>query len=191
SATRATPKSQPQLKNFLSKSSQRANPLAVILSLLNLSLQHSQHQTTLVNFLPTRPIEDIAREYVRCFWELYDPSRYLARVYRHFVDMQPKPHRKAFTPPELVDIRALLIICWRQGLKRKTRFQFWQQLISMAQRNPKRLKSYLVNCAHIEHFIEYRQIVRDEINEQLNNLAPIVRSTPPYQKEQVIPPRSA
>ena len=32
------------------------------------------NQTTLMNFIPTRPLEEIAREYVDAFWQLYDPE---------------------------------------------------------------------------------------------------------------------
>jgi radical SAM superfamily enzyme YgiQ (UPF0313 family) len=131
------------------------------------------HQTTLINFVPTRPLVEIAHEYVRCFWDLYEPDRYLARVYRHFIDMKPKPHKKKFKLPALIDLRALFIICWRQGLKRNTRWQFWQQLFSIIQRNPGVFKHYLTNCAHLEHFIDYRQIVRDEIEAQLTDDSPI------------------
>lgn len=126
------------------------------------------HQTTLINFIPTRPIEEIAREYVRCFWELYEPDRYLGRVYRHFLQMKPSRNKKKFRMPELADIRALFIICWRQGIKRNTRFQFWRQLFSIIRHNPGVFETYLVNCAHIEHFIEYREIVRDQIEAQLD-----------------------
>ena len=125
------------------------------------------HQTTLINFVPTRPLVEIAQEYIRCFWELYEPDRYLARVYRHFLAMPPRTYKKRFKQPQLADIRALLIICWRQGLKRKTRWQFWQQLWSILQQNPGILQQYLTNCAHIEHFLDYRQIVRDQIEAQL------------------------
>jgi radical SAM superfamily enzyme YgiQ (UPF0313 family) len=125
------------------------------------------HQTTLTNFIPTRPLEEIAREYVRCFWKLYEPDRYLSRVYRHFIQMKPTPHKKKFQMPGWKDIRALLIICWRQGFKRNTRFQFWQQLFSILQKNPGVFESYLINCAHIEHFLDYREIVRGEIEAQL------------------------
>jgi radical SAM superfamily enzyme YgiQ (UPF0313 family) len=125
------------------------------------------HQTTLTNFIPTRPLEEVARDYVSCFWELYEPERYLARVYRHFIQMGPTPHKKKFRMPEWMDIRGLLIVCWRQGLKRNTRLQFWRQLFSIIRHNPGVFESYLINCAHIEHFIEYRQIVRDQIEAQL------------------------
>jgi radical SAM superfamily enzyme YgiQ (UPF0313 family) len=42
------------------------------------------HQTTLMNYVPTRPLEEIAREYIDAFWKLYDPERFLDRTYRHF-----------------------------------------------------------------------------------------------------------
>jgi radical SAM superfamily enzyme YgiQ (UPF0313 family) len=129
------------------------------------------HQTTLINFIPTRPIEDIAREYVQCFWSLYDPKNYLARVYRHFRLMKPKTHRntkKTLIPSiSFIDIRAFLIICWRQGIKRNTRWQFWRQLFSMLRHNPGVIDHYISNCAHIEHFMDYRQIVRDRVEDQL------------------------
>ncbi|GAB4153558.1 MAG: B12-binding domain-containing radical SAM protein [Cyanobacteria bacterium J069] len=128
----------------------------------------SIHQTTLINFVPTRPIEDIAREYIRCFWELYDPERYLARVYRHFLEMRPSPNKKKKpTMLSWVEIRAMLILFWRQGIKRSTRWQFWRQFIAILRHNPGVYDHYLINCAHLEHFMDYRQIVRDEIEAQL------------------------
>ncbi len=130
------------------------------------------HQTTLTNFVPTRPLEEIAQEYVRCFWELYEPDRYLARVYRHFLAMQPSPNKKKFQLPALVDIRAMLTICWRQGIQRSTRWQFWRQLFAIARHNPGVFKYYLTNCALLEHFIDYRAIVRDEINAKLADYTP-------------------
>lgn len=125
------------------------------------------HQTTLTNFIPTRPLEELAREYIKCFWELYEPDRYLARVYRHHVKMQPRPFKPKRKLPQWCDVRALLIICWRQGIKRKTRWQFWKQLAAIARQNPGVLEVYLINCAHIEHFLAYREIVRDEIEAQI------------------------
>jgi hypothetical protein len=56
---------------------------------------------------------------------------------------------------------------WRQGVKRKTRWKFWHHLFSILRRNPAVWDHYLTVCAHNEHFLEYRQIVRDEIEAQL------------------------
>ena len=130
------------------------------------------NQTTLINFIPTRSVEEIAQEYMKCFWELYEPKRYLARVYRHFLTMKASPHKSKFRLPALTDIRAMLTICWRQGIKRDTRFQFWRQLLGIIRQNPGVFEHYLVACAHLEHFIDYRQIVRDEIETQLAEVVP-------------------
>ncbi len=125
------------------------------------------HQMALMNFVPTRPPQELAHEYASCFWELYEPSRYLSRVHRHFMAMKPAPHKVPFRMLELIELRAVLIICWRQGIKRNTRVQFWRQLFSILRHNSRVFVPYLSNCALIEHFLDYRQTVHAEIEAQL------------------------
>lgn len=129
------------------------------------------NQTTLMNFVPTRPLAEIASEYVEAFWELYEPSRFLDRAYRHYRILgeatYPKKGKGAKKPFNWKVLRALLTICWRQGVLRNTRWQFWRNLWSMYKHNPGGISSYLSVCAQIEHFLEYRQIVRDEIEAQV------------------------
>ncbi len=129
------------------------------------------NQTTLMNFVPTRPMEEIAREYVNGFWQLYDPQQYLDRTYRHFMMLgQPKTASISRKLTDWESIRALLILCWRQGVLRKTRWSFWRYLWNILQHNPRVLDHYLVVCGHLEHFYEYRTIVRDQIEQQLKAL---------------------
>jgi radical SAM superfamily enzyme YgiQ (UPF0313 family) len=125
------------------------------------------NQTTLMNFVATRPLEDIAREYVEAFCALYDPGSYLDRTYRCFLMMGAPSWKAPFKMPELVVIKALLIVIWRQGIKRETRWKFWHHLFSIIKRNPGVAEHYLSACSHNEHFLEYRQIVRDQIESQL------------------------
>ncbi|MCX7592558.1 MAG: DUF4070 domain-containing protein [Fischerella sp.] len=125
------------------------------------------NQTTLMNFIPTRPLEDIAREYIEAFCALYDPQKYLERTYRCFLIMGKPKWKAPFKMPEWVVVKALLIVIWRQGIKRQTRWQFWHHLFSILKHNPGVVEHYLATCAHIEHFLEYRQIVRDQIESQL------------------------
>ena len=125
------------------------------------------NQVTLTNFIPTRPIEDIAREYVEAFWQLYDYEKFLDRTYRHFLIMGAPTTKSAAKMPSWIELRALLTIFWRQGIKRKTRWKFWHHLFSIRKHNPSVLISYIGNCAHIEHFYEYRHIVRRNIEAQL------------------------
>ena len=129
------------------------------------------HQTSLMNFIPTRPIEEIAQEYVETFTRLYDPMNFLDRTYQHFLLLgQANYPKKGKRPKKLFDpiiVKALLTICWRQGVVRKTRFKFWQYLWSMYKVNPGGISSYLTTCAQIEHFLDYREIVKTQIEEQV------------------------
>ncbi|MBW4618365.1 MAG: B12-binding domain-containing radical SAM protein [Cyanosarcina radialis HA8281-LM2] len=125
------------------------------------------NQFALMNFTPTRPAEEIAREYVLAFCTLYEPERFLDRVYRHFLTLGPSPNKAPFKLLTKTELRALGIIFWRQGFKRSTRWKFWHHLFSMLKRNPQVFTHYLTVCAHIEHFMEYRQIVREQIESQL------------------------
>ncbi|MEB3240498.1 MAG: B12-binding domain-containing radical SAM protein [Synechococcus sp.] len=130
------------------------------------------NQTNLLNFKPTRPIRDIANEYVEAFCALYEPNAYMDRVYSYYLKMGAPRWKAAPKLPTWVDIRALAIVVWRQGLKRNTRWRFWRYMIGMARKNPAVLEPFLVVLAHNEHFLEYRAIVQREIREQLESLPP-------------------
>lgn len=133
------------------------------------------NQVTLMNFVPTRPIEDIAQEYVEAFWNLYEPLTVLNRTYRHFL-MLGEGQKRTYQnrsgsagSPDInwITIRAFLIVCWRQGLKRNTRLRFWTNLAHILWRHPHVAANYIGVCAQAEHFIDFREIVREKIQEQL------------------------
>ena len=124
------------------------------------------NQTTLMNFVPTRPIEEIANEYVDAFWQLYDPDKYLDRTLRHFLKLGKPRHSRTIRPGWTI-IRALSVLFWRQGIVSKSRWKFWGNLVKIAQHNPRLVDRYLTVCAYLEHFSEYRQIVYQQINTQL------------------------
>ncbi len=125
------------------------------------------NQTTLMNFVPTRPIEEIATEYIDAFWRLYDPEMYLDRAYRHCLMLGAPRHKSTAQKLTWSHVRALLLLVWRQGIKRRTRFMFWHRVFSILRHNPKVLQRFLVVAAYAEHFLEYRQLVKDQIEAQL------------------------
>ena len=140
------------------------------------------NQTSLMNFVPTRPIEEITQEYIEGFWQLYDPQNFLDRTYHHYRILGTAPcHAKRREKAKqakygkkyagkTIDwrmIRALGIICWRQGILRKTRFTFWWYLLQMFIHNRRGIPSYLGVCAQAEHFLEYRELVKNNIEQQL------------------------
>jgi radical SAM superfamily enzyme YgiQ (UPF0313 family) len=138
------------------------------------------NQTNLLNFVPTRPIRDIANEYVDAFCRLYEPNAYIDRV-THYYTKVGKPRWQQYVKtkalgkaslPTWTDLRALSIVIWRQGFRRDTRWRFWNSLATIARRNPDNLEQFLVTLAHNEHFQEYRSVVTREIQEQLAALPP-------------------
>ena len=133
------------------------------------------NQTSLMNFVPTRPVEDIAAEYVAGFYELFDARKYLDRTYRHYrvlgaADVHNNParrKRKAPRPADPAAGRALRTILWRQGVVRKTRWVFWRYLWQMYRHNRGGVGSFLTLAGYIEHFLPYRESVRSQIQQQL------------------------
>jgi radical SAM superfamily enzyme YgiQ (UPF0313 family) len=125
------------------------------------------NQTTRMNFIPTRPADEIAREYVDGFWRLYEPGPYLDRVFRCFMKLGPPVAKRPFRTPQWADVRAFLAVLWRQGLQRSTRWKFWHHFFHILTRKPSVWEHYVVVCAHNEHFNEYRRLVRDQIENEL------------------------
>lgn len=136
------------------------------------------NQTTLLNFVPSRPVEDIAEEYVEAFWNLYDPKNYLKRCYEHFRMVgSAKVHndpelRKRLANQHKTDVNFagfvfLMKMIWRQGIWRSTRFVFWKYLWQMWKHNRGGIGNFLSFAAFAEHFLPYRKMVKKEIMEQL------------------------
>jgi len=125
------------------------------------------NQTSLINFVPTRPIEEIAKEYVEGFWELYEPKRYIERSYRHFMQMENINRHLESIPFGWKEFKALTRIFWLQGVTRKTRWYFWYYLFKIMRFNRNMVPDYLLCCGLMEHFTEFRYLVRDQINAQL------------------------
>jgi radical SAM superfamily enzyme YgiQ (UPF0313 family) len=127
------------------------------------------HQGAIMNFVPTRPVEEIAQEYIDAFWTIYDPLNYLQRTFRHFMMMngwRGKSNR-SLDPEQWRLFRALL---WRQGVVRSTRWRFWWQLLAIALLKPRLLEEYLATLGIGEHFFSYRYEVRAQLEQQLAQL---------------------
>jgi radical SAM superfamily enzyme YgiQ (UPF0313 family) len=127
------------------------------------------------NYLPTRPPEEILAEFVRGLDHLYEPSRFLARVYRYFLAMRPTrralarqagknvpaPSQTSMKLPSFrrssEGLAPLMRLIWRQGIRGNCRWQFWKQLLGIYRQNPSRLKSYLVCCSMGEDLFALRR----------------------------------
>ncbi|KPA13042.1 radical SAM protein [Candidatus Magnetomorum sp. HK-1] len=128
---------------------------------------------TLMNFIPTRPIEEIALEFVESFNQLYDPARFIDRTYHCYCILSKvKFPKKKIAPKKMkknVMIKGILIVFWKLGVVYNSRWKFWINLLRIYKNNPKGLMSYLNTCGHIEHFYLFRKVVKDQIENQLKD----------------------
>ena len=126
-------------------------------------------QNSLMNFIPTRPLTEIAHEYLEALWEMYEPKNYLQRCFEHCLRVTPNPYlQQSMHFPKGKAVRLVAQLFWRQGWQRKDiRAQFWQQLWIILRTKPQFLNMYLGLCAAGEHFWQYRTLARERITQQL------------------------
>ncbi|WP_017297127.1 B12-binding domain-containing radical SAM protein [Nodosilinea nodulosa] len=126
-------------------------------------------QNTLMNFIPTRPVAELAHDYVAGFWQLYEPRSYLKRCLQQCLNIRsPQRRRQTMQFPLKKGLRLFAQIIWHQGIRRADlRRQFWHQLWIILTHKPQMLNVYLGLCAAGEHFWEYRALARHRISQQL------------------------
>ncbi|MBE9192714.1 B12-binding domain-containing radical SAM protein [Gloeocapsopsis crepidinum LEGE 06123] len=127
------------------------------------------HQGAIMNFVPTRPVEELTEEFIDAFWNIYEPMPYLKRTFRHF-QMMNGWRGKTKRPVTMTELQLFAAICWRQGLLRSTRFRFWWQLGAIALTKPRLVYDYLVALGAGEHFFHYRYQVREQLQVQLSTI---------------------
>ncbi|EKU99135.1 Fe-S oxidoreductase [Leptolyngbya sp. PCC 7375] len=136
-------------------------------------LENSNHltgdQNTLMNFIPTRPVTELAREYVDGFWQMYEPERYLRRCLQQCLKIRCRQrHTQTMQFPLHKGLRLFVQLVWSQGIHRTDiRGQFWHQLWIIVWNKPEVLNVYLGLCAAGEHFWEYRALAKERITQQL------------------------
>ncbi|MEA5471448.1 B12-binding domain-containing radical SAM protein, partial [Spirulina sp. 06S082] len=135
-------------------------------------------QNSLMNFLPDRPMAEIAEEYLDALWTMYEPKNYLRRCLQHCLGITTNPKlAQNMYFPRGKGLRLVAQLCWHQGWKRtEIRGQFWRQLWTIMRTKPQLLNMYLGLCAAGEHFWEYRILAKERILEQ-QGLEPLSRST--------------
>ena len=85
----------------------------------------------------------------------------------------------------LGEAKGTLVLLWRQGVRRESRGLFWRQLLRMALERPQLLADYISLLMLNEHFLDYREVVRTEVEAQLrwSDSQPPARSAPAIQAE--------
>ncbi len=133
-------------------------------------------QTHLLNFRPTRPMAEIAAEFLACFDQLYEPRAYLQRAFRTCQKLGLPRWPQLGQRRQRLPWRVLAALAWRQGLQRDSRWLFWRQLIQLGWQRPQLLADYLWMLLVEEHMLLYRAVVHREVAGQL--ASPLLSDAP-------------
>jgi len=135
--------------------------------------QRAFSQTSLMNFVPTRPIEEVAYDYVEAFWQIYEPKRYLNRVTRQLTNMKISNIQKTIRKKQKSAsfnwkmFKMSIMLIWQFGVVKQTRWIFWSFMLKNIWLHPSQAEDALKLYSLMEHFSDYRQIIRDDITAQL------------------------
>jgi hypothetical protein len=126
-------------------------------------------QSDLMNFIPSRPIDEIAREYLQTNRAIYEPTAFLKRCLRQCLNITSNPRlRQSFHFHLAKGMRIATQLMWKQGWQRpETRWLFWRQLLTILTHKPQALNLYLALCACGEHFWEYSDLRQERIIQKL------------------------
>jgi len=128
-------------------------------------------QTGLINFIPTRPMREIVDEFINLYQVLYDPGFYLERTFRHIAGMKPSPVKRSFSIPSLLELRAVIITLYKQGMCYASRWKFWKYFFTaMFFLKGKRFERFVSACVMGEHYFEFRETVKKKLRENLEKL---------------------
>ena len=123
----------------------------------------------LMNFVPSRSIHELAAEYLEIFDRLYAPIPYLERVYGYCrkLSIAPRNELRRWRQHSGIFI-GVLVLCWRQGVIRESRWIFWKYLAQICIFAPQVLDEYLWLLMLEEHFLDYKEVVRSQVQKQLD-----------------------
>ncbi len=121
-----------------------------------------------MNFTPTRPVKQILTEFIRIYDVLYEPECYLERSFHHVAKMRPPKVKKSFSLPSKNELRAVIIALFKHGFVYSARGRFWKLFFSALFKFPSRIHLFLTYCVMGEHFYEYRNDVKTQLQPQLD-----------------------
>ena len=135
--------------------------------LYDLAREPSINNSTLPNFVTTRPLEQVVDEYLRTNTEMYDKRAFTLRAYEHVRRMPAFPYKRRFKFLTFSEMRAVGKVLFRQGVAYSSRFVFWKCLFKGLWHFPKRLDWFLTTCCIGEHLFKYTDGLVADLNEKL------------------------
>jgi len=130
----------------------------------NLSIAHTP---ALMNFVPTRPKAEIAREAVHVYDAMYEPIGFLKRALDLLSVMEPTNAPKSSTELPPGAVQWLMISLYRQGVVYPSRWKFWRLFFSTLVKFPGRFRLFLFYCTFGVIAFEFMRDVISAVNVEM------------------------
>ena len=128
-------------------------------------------EAALMNFIPDRPVKNIVDDYTETLWRLYEPVNYIERMFKTIVKVNKNgskhKHCSSTYSFSFNLLKVLFFIFWKYGVVLNTRWKFWSYVLQISLKYPDWLGAFIIGCGQMEHFAEYRQTIKERVNEQL------------------------
>ncbi len=131
--------------------------------LFNESDQNLGEVARLPNFVPVRPIVDIARELINFFETVYEPQRCLERAFDQITELGVTPTRRRLRWPRGYQWRLMLAVAAQHGIRNATRRTFWRFLATIVWRSPEKVYDFLSMLAYAQNYFDHRLVVRRSV----------------------------
>ena len=119
----------------------------------------------LPNFVPVRPIDEIARELINFYEVIYEPARCLGRAFDQIALLGDTPGRLRWRIPQFHEIKLMLSVMRQHTFGFPTRWTFWRYLLSITWRWPTKVYSFLIMLAYAQNYFDHRLVVRRHVTE--------------------------
>ena len=130
-----------------------------------------------LNFETRRPRAEVLRDYQKIIDRSYSPEAYFGRVLRVGSALECRTKKlKLPLRSALRELRAFARLCWRMGVRKEYRAQYWRTLAGLAWRNPRGLRYSISMMALYLHFGEFRAYLVSRLD---NAIAAAERVSPP------------
>jgi radical SAM superfamily enzyme YgiQ (UPF0313 family) len=117
--------------------------------------------TSGLNFIPSRPREEILDEYASILRRLYSPRSYFDRVLTLARRLRRRPKQLGSTRGRGRDLAALAAVLWRLGCARGTAWYFWRNVAGVLATRPQNLQTAIELMALFLHFRAQTRFVLD------------------------------
>jgi len=121
----------------------------------------------LPNFVPQRPVQDIARDLVHFSDVVYRPEFCMERAFEQVSSLGNSPRCNVLRTDPLLFLRTAAFVFYSRGVRNSPRWKFWKLFMAVLVRFPSRLPLFLSYLALGEHHYAYRDNIHAEISAAL------------------------